>query len=127
MDDFYLDGGKYFIPKNMNVVVDVLSIHYDNVLWGPVDTEIFYPLRFAQERNPASWLAFGSFFFQNTYRNSFDEVTQPYSNKLDRTKTIPDRTHIILDRTNSIADRPHTEFKLIRPNQIHNEFLSISN
>ena len=63
MDDFYLDGGKYFIPKNINIVVDVLSIHYDNVLWGPIDPEIFYPLRFTQERNPASWLAFGWILF----------------------------------------------------------------
>lgn len=54
-----IDDGNYYIPKGMNVVVDVLSIHYDPVLWGPVDPEIFYPERFLTERNPTAWLPFG--------------------------------------------------------------------
>jgi hypothetical protein len=52
IDDLYIDNGNYYIPKNMNVVVDVLSIHYDPVIWGPVDPEIFYPERFLTKRNP---------------------------------------------------------------------------
>jgi cytochrome P450 len=60
VDNLTIDGGNYYIPKGMNIVVDVLSIHYDKVLWGPVDPEIFYPERFLTERNPAAWLPFGS-------------------------------------------------------------------
>ena len=59
VDNLTIDGGNYFIPKGMNIVVDVLSIHYDKVLWGPVDPEIFHPERFLTERNPAAWLPFG--------------------------------------------------------------------
>ncbi len=33
------------IPKNTLIVVDVLSVHYDPELWGPVDPNVFYPLR----------------------------------------------------------------------------------
>lgn len=52
-------SGNYYVPSGMNIVVDVLSLHYDPVLWGPVDPELFYPERFLTERNPAAWLAFG--------------------------------------------------------------------
>jgi cytochrome P450 len=45
----------------MTIAVDVLSIHYDVDLYGPVDPNEFYPLRFAPEnkRNPLAFLAFG--------------------------------------------------------------------
>lgn len=33
------------IPKDLAIVIDVLSIHFDNDLWGPVDPNIFYPPR----------------------------------------------------------------------------------
>ncbi len=36
-----------------------MSIHYDPVLWGPVDPEKFYPERFLSARNPAAYLPFG--------------------------------------------------------------------
>jgi cytochrome P450 len=60
VNNFYIDGGNYHIPNGMNIVVDVLSIHYDKTLWGPIDPEIFYPERFLTERNPAAWLPFGN-------------------------------------------------------------------
>lgn len=49
------------IPKNLMVVADVLSIHYDPELWGPVDPNEFYPARFAPEhkRHPCAFLSFG--------------------------------------------------------------------
>jgi cytochrome P450 len=34
------------IPENMGIVFDVLSVHYDKDLWGPVDPHTFYPLRY---------------------------------------------------------------------------------
>ena len=47
--------------KGMNIVIDVLSIHYDSRYWGPVDPEKFYPLRHhaSFKRNPATLLSFG--------------------------------------------------------------------
>ena len=49
------------IQYNMTIAVDVLSIHYDPDLYGPVDPNEFYPQRFAPEhkRNPLAFLAFG--------------------------------------------------------------------
>ncbi len=38
------------IPLDLSIVVDVLSIHYDNELWGPVDTKTFYPLRLVDNK-----------------------------------------------------------------------------
>jgi hypothetical protein len=43
IDNFKIGNGNYSIPKGMNVVVDVLTIHYSPVLWGPRDPEEFYP------------------------------------------------------------------------------------
>ena len=34
------------IPKDFSIVIDVLSIHFDPELWGPVDPNVFYPLRY---------------------------------------------------------------------------------
>jgi cytochrome P450 len=47
------------IHPGMKVTLDMYSLHYDNDLWGPVDTKIFYPERFATKRHPAAWVAFG--------------------------------------------------------------------
>ena len=60
--DMWIDlaNGSYPIPYGMNIVVDVMSIHFDPVLWGPVDPNVFYPERFLTERNPAAWLPFGN-------------------------------------------------------------------
>lgn len=33
-------------PEDLTVIVDVLSLHYDSDLWGPVDPYVFYPLRY---------------------------------------------------------------------------------
>ena len=33
------------IPKDLAIVIDVLSIHFDPKLWGPVDPNVFYPQR----------------------------------------------------------------------------------
>jgi len=47
------------IYPGTKVTLDMYSLHYDNDLWGPVDTKIFYPERFAIKRHPAAWVAFG--------------------------------------------------------------------
>ena len=36
------------------------NLHYDNDLWGPIDTKIFHPERFATKRHPLAWVAFGA-------------------------------------------------------------------
>ena len=47
--------------EGLNIAVDVLSVHYDQELWGPEDTTKFYPPRHAPEckRKAAAYLAFG--------------------------------------------------------------------
>ncbi|CAF4378236.1 unnamed protein product, partial [Adineta steineri] len=35
------------IPSGTKLTLDMYSLHYDNDLWGPVDTKTFYPERFA--------------------------------------------------------------------------------
>jgi cytochrome P450 family 3 subfamily A len=47
------------IYPGTKLTLDMYSLHYDNDLWGPVDTKIFYPERFATKRHPAAWVAFG--------------------------------------------------------------------
>jgi cytochrome P450 len=63
VQELRVDNGNYAIPYGMNVVVDVLTIHYDAVLWGPVDPHKFHPERFLAERHPAAWLPFGESSF----------------------------------------------------------------
>jgi hypothetical protein len=36
------------MPVDMTIAIDVLSIHYDDELWGPTDPNQFYPLRYIQ-------------------------------------------------------------------------------
>lgn len=40
---------------------DVLGIHFDAELWGPVDPNVFYPSRHSPDakRNPMAFLGFG--------------------------------------------------------------------
>ena len=38
------------IPAGVSVTVDVLSLHYDQAIWGPVDPEEFYPLRYIKNK-----------------------------------------------------------------------------
>nr|UOU03275.1 cytochrome P450 3045B1 [Brachionus rubens] len=49
------------IPAGVSVTVDVLSIHYNHEIWGPVDPEVFYPPRFSPEfkRSQSVYLPFG--------------------------------------------------------------------
>ncbi|CAF0828039.1 unnamed protein product [Adineta steineri] len=48
------------ICPGTKITVDMYSLHYDNELWGPVDTKIFYPERFASKpSHPAEWIPFG--------------------------------------------------------------------
>ena len=47
------------MPEGLLVVVDVLSIHFDKELWGPVDPNRFWPERFATNRAPCAFLGFG--------------------------------------------------------------------
>lgn len=47
------------IPEDLTIVVDVMSLHFDSNLWGPVDPNIFYPRRFETKRNPLAFMAFG--------------------------------------------------------------------
>nr|UOU03265.1 cytochrome P450 3045C6-3 [Brachionus rubens] len=48
------------IPEDVSVVVDVLSLHYDVDLWGPVDPNVFYPERHEVKRNPLCFMSFGN-------------------------------------------------------------------
>lgn len=49
------------IPADMTIVADVMSIHYDPEIWGPIDPNEFYPERFSpeQKRHPVAFLGFG--------------------------------------------------------------------
>lgn len=48
------------IEPGTKFTLDMYSLHYDNDLWGPVDTKTFYPERFAEKRHPLAWVAFGA-------------------------------------------------------------------
>jgi cytochrome P450 len=49
------------IPLDLEIAVDVMSIHFDPELYGPQDPNEFHPERFAPEckRNPLAFLSFG--------------------------------------------------------------------
>jgi hypothetical protein len=34
------------IPVDLEIAIDVLSLHYDPEIWGPEDPNVFYPQRF---------------------------------------------------------------------------------
>nr|UOU03272.1 cytochrome P450 3045C2 [Brachionus rubens] len=48
------------IPEGLVISVDVLSLHQDQDLWGPVDPKIFYPERHEIKRNPLAFMSFGN-------------------------------------------------------------------
>lgn len=48
------------IPEDTVIVVDVMSLHFDPELWGPVHPNEFYPLRHQIKRNPLAFMAFGN-------------------------------------------------------------------
>nr|QVK45581.1 cytochrome P450 [Brachionus paranguensis] len=58
---FPTEVGGLRIPVGVSVTVDVLSIHYEHEIWGPVDPEMFYPLRFSAQikRSQSAYLPFG--------------------------------------------------------------------
>jgi cytochrome P450 len=59
--DLYIGKNKtYFIPRNADIVVDILSLHYDGRLWGPLDPFEFHPERHLDARHRAAWLPFGN-------------------------------------------------------------------
>ena len=47
------------IPVDTPIAVDVLSLHFDPELWGPVDPNEFYPQRHEVKRNPLAFISFG--------------------------------------------------------------------
>ncbi|CAF3498895.1 unnamed protein product [Rotaria socialis] len=47
------------ISPGTKVTLDMYALHYDNELWGDVDTKIFYPERFSAKCHPLPWVAFG--------------------------------------------------------------------
>ncbi|CAF1214313.1 unnamed protein product [Rotaria magnacalcarata] len=51
--------GLCCISPGTKVTLDMYSLHYDNDLWGDVDTNIFCPERFSKKCNPLPWVAFG--------------------------------------------------------------------
>jgi cytochrome P450 len=58
-EEIYLPGLGCISPGT-KLTLDMYSLHYDNDLWGPIDTKIFYPERFATKRHPLAWVAFGA-------------------------------------------------------------------
>nr|QEV83793.1 cytochrome P450 [Brachionus rotundiformis] len=48
------------IPEDTIFLVDVMSLHFDAELWGPVDPNKFYPARHETKRNPLAFMAFGN-------------------------------------------------------------------
>jgi len=58
-EEIYLPGLGYILPGT-KLTLDMYSLHYNNDLWGPIDTKIFYPERFATKRHPLAWVAFGA-------------------------------------------------------------------
>nr|UOU03264.1 cytochrome P450 3045C7 [Brachionus rubens] len=47
-------------PVNTPIAVDVMSLHFDPELWGPVDPDLFYPPRHEIKRNQLAFMAFGN-------------------------------------------------------------------
>ncbi|CAF0857049.1 unnamed protein product [Adineta ricciae] len=58
-EEIYLPG-LGCIPAGTKITLDMYNLHYDNDLWGPIDTKVFYPERFATKRHPLAWVAFGA-------------------------------------------------------------------
>ncbi|UJR08418.1 hypothetical protein I4U23_012688 [Adineta vaga] len=58
-EEIYLPG-LGCIAAGTKITLDMYNLHYDNDLWGPMDTKIFHPERFATKRHPLAWVAFGA-------------------------------------------------------------------
>jgi cytochrome P450 len=58
-EEIYIPELGSILPGT-KITLDMYSLHYDNDLWGPVDTKIFYPERFSTKRHPLAWVAFGA-------------------------------------------------------------------
>jgi cytochrome P450 len=58
-EEIYLPGLGCIAPGT-KLTLDMYNLHYDNDLWGPIDTKNFYPERFATKRHPLAWVAFGA-------------------------------------------------------------------
>lgn len=58
-EEIYLPGLGCIAPGT-KLTLDMYSLHYDEDLWGPVDTRVFHPERFATKRHPLAWVAFGA-------------------------------------------------------------------
>lgn len=52
--------GLGLIHSGTKITLDMYSLHFDNDLWGPVDSKIFHPERFATKRHRLAWVPFGA-------------------------------------------------------------------
>ncbi|CAF3981022.1 unnamed protein product [Rotaria sordida] len=57
MEDAHVAG--YHIQKGSSIQVDVLSVHYDQELWGPEPVDEFHPERHSCKRHPLAYMPFG--------------------------------------------------------------------
>jgi len=49
----------HLISSGSVIQADVYSIHFDPLIWGPVDSHEFHPERHLTKRHPCVFLAFG--------------------------------------------------------------------
>ncbi|CAF1196849.1 unnamed protein product, partial [Didymodactylos carnosus] len=54
------DVNDHKISKGAFIQADVLSVHFDHDLWGPLPVDEFHPERHDTKRHPMSFLAFGA-------------------------------------------------------------------
>ncbi len=49
------------IPEDLVIAADVMSVHFDPAVWGPVDPNQFYPKRHSPEckRSQVAFMSFG--------------------------------------------------------------------
>ena len=52
--------GSYRIDKGSLIQADVLSIHFNEELWGPEPVDEFHPERHISKRNPLAFMPFGA-------------------------------------------------------------------
>ncbi|UJR16556.1 hypothetical protein I4U23_003457 [Adineta vaga] len=58
MEDTHVAG--YEIREGTLIQIDVLSVHYDQELWGPEPADEFHPERHAQKRHSVAFMPFGA-------------------------------------------------------------------
>lgn len=49
-----------FLPSGSSIQVDVLSVHYNQELWGPEPVDEFHPERHFDKRHPLAYMPFGA-------------------------------------------------------------------